>query len=198
MLIVNAFFAFMQKKLAFLQERIYYVNMKVKDIIKTKRLEMGLTLAEVAVAVGVSEGTVSRWESGEIKSMKSERITKLADVLKINPVLLTYSDIIDSVSDEDRDTIMGFLYNNTLAPKEDLSEAENALRLALNTFGYDLFKVNGEYKFIGNEGNGTISENDVKKMVESMFAAVEYEAKKIERRLWLDTIDTLTKPSKKD
>lgn len=169
--------------------------MKVKDIIKTKRLEMGLTLAEVATAVGVSEGTVSRWESGEIKSMKSERITKLADVLKINPVLLTYSDIIDSVSDEDRDTIMGFLYNNTFVQKEDLTETENALRVALNTFGYDLFKVNGEYKFIGNEGNGTISEDDVKKMVESMFAAVEYEAKKVDRRLWLDTIDKLNKPS---
>lgn len=38
----------------------------IKEIIKNRRIELGLTLKEVATAVGVSEGTVSRWESGNI------------------------------------------------------------------------------------------------------------------------------------
>lgn len=35
--------------------------MKASDVIKMRRKEMGLTMKEVASAVGVSEGTVSRW-----------------------------------------------------------------------------------------------------------------------------------------
>ena len=37
--------------------------MTTNEIIKEKRLELRMTLREVADAVGVSEGTVSRWES---------------------------------------------------------------------------------------------------------------------------------------
>ena len=38
--------------------------MNIKDIIKQKRLECGYTMKELAEKVGVSEATVSRWESG--------------------------------------------------------------------------------------------------------------------------------------
>ena len=48
--------------------------MEVKDILRNKRLELGLTMKEVADAVGVSEGTVSRWESGKIGNMRRDRI----------------------------------------------------------------------------------------------------------------------------
>lgn len=39
----------------------------IKKIIKNRREELGLTIKQIADAVGVSEGTVSRWESGNIK-----------------------------------------------------------------------------------------------------------------------------------
>ena len=38
--------------------------MGTKDIIKQKRIELGLTMKELASKVGVSEATISRWESG--------------------------------------------------------------------------------------------------------------------------------------
>ena len=46
--------------------------MAVKDIIKQRRTELGLTLLDIAKQVGVSEGTVSRWESGDISNMRRD------------------------------------------------------------------------------------------------------------------------------
>ena len=59
--------------------------MEIKDIMKNRRIELGLTLKEVADRVGVSEGTVSRWESGDIANMRRDRIKALSDVLRISP-----------------------------------------------------------------------------------------------------------------
>ena len=64
-------------------------KMSVNSLIKTRRLELGLTMKDVAKAVGVSEGTISRWESGEISNMKRSRISDLAKVLKLSPLDIT-------------------------------------------------------------------------------------------------------------
>lgn len=60
----------------------------IKEIIKNRRIELGLTLKEVATAVGVNEGTVSRWESGNITNMKRNKIAALAKTLQIPPTTI--------------------------------------------------------------------------------------------------------------
>lgn len=62
--------------------------MKVKEIIKQRRKELNLALLDVAKACDVSEGTVSRWESGDIGDMKRSRIAALAKILKISPAVI--------------------------------------------------------------------------------------------------------------
>lgn len=62
--------------------------MEMKDIIRQRRVELGLTQKEVADYVGVSEATLSRWESGEIQDFKRNRITALAKILKVSPSLI--------------------------------------------------------------------------------------------------------------
>lgn len=57
----------------------------VKDIIKNRRIELGLTMKELSNRVGVSEGTISRWESGEIANMRRSAIVKLANALNLSP-----------------------------------------------------------------------------------------------------------------
>lgn len=57
--------------------------MEVKDIIRQSREKLGLTMKEVANKIGVSEGTISRWESGNIKNMKRDKIAALSGVLDI-------------------------------------------------------------------------------------------------------------------
>lgn len=57
--------------------------------IKERREALGFTQKDVAKACGVSEGTVSRWESGNISNMKRDKIAMLAKILQVKP-----SDII--------------------------------------------------------------------------------------------------------
>ena len=47
-----------------------------------------MKLDQIALYVGVSKATVSRWESGEIVNMRRDRIAKLADILKLSPATL--------------------------------------------------------------------------------------------------------------
>lgn len=74
----------------------------IKNMLKTRRVELNLTMKQVAEAVGVSEGTVSRWESGEISNMKRSRIAALAKVLKIKPsdIIGVTSDVHETASEE--------------------------------------------------------------------------------------------------
>lgn len=62
--------------------------MDIKDIIKQKRIEHGYTMKELAQMVGVSEATVSRWESGNLATMKHTKIMLLSNALGISPAAL--------------------------------------------------------------------------------------------------------------
>ncbi len=62
--------------------------MKANEVIRLKRKEKGMTLRELAQRVGVSEATVSRWESGDIRSMKRPNIEALSRILGISPAIL--------------------------------------------------------------------------------------------------------------
>lgn len=62
--------------------------MEIKDIIKERRKELGLTLQDIADKVGVSTTTVYKWESGYFKNVKSSRVIALARVLNVPPNIL--------------------------------------------------------------------------------------------------------------
>lgn len=62
--------------------------MEVKDIIRNRRLELDLTLDQIAQRVGVSKPTVMRWENGDIENMRADKIAKLAKALNTTPVYL--------------------------------------------------------------------------------------------------------------
>jgi len=59
-----------------------------KGKIKSRRLQLGLTLEDVAKAVGVSAPTIQRYESGEIKNVGKDKIKALADALQVTPTFL--------------------------------------------------------------------------------------------------------------
>ena len=62
--------------------------MEFKDKVKSRRLELGLTLEELAKLVGVSTPTIQRYETGEIANVRRDKIKLLADALKIEPSYL--------------------------------------------------------------------------------------------------------------
>lgn len=61
---------------------------KINERIKERRLQMGLTLAEIADAIGVKEATAQRYESGAIKNISHETICRLSDTLHCSPSYL--------------------------------------------------------------------------------------------------------------
>ena len=60
----------------------------LSSVLKKRRKELGLTLAQIADVMGVAEATVQRWESGNIKSVRHEKIARLAEVLRVTPATL--------------------------------------------------------------------------------------------------------------
>lgn len=72
--------------------------MELKEIIRKRRKELGLTLLDIAKACNVSEATVSRWESGDIGDMKRSRIAALAKILQISPSVIVGTDEDDSIT----------------------------------------------------------------------------------------------------
>ncbi len=66
--------------------------MTINEMIKKRRLDLGLTLEEVAEHVGVGKGTVQKWETGSIKNMRRDKMALLAEVLKIPPTFLLFGE----------------------------------------------------------------------------------------------------------
>ncbi len=60
-------------------------NEQIAEKIKRRRTEMGLTLGEVAEAVGVATSTIQRYESGRIATCKIPVLNSIASALKVTP-----------------------------------------------------------------------------------------------------------------
>lgn len=78
--------------------------------IHNRRIELGLTLEDVAKAVGVSISCVQRWESGEISNMRRDRIVKLAKILNVSPLEIIGIDTSGDIAlfREERDLIIAY------------------------------------------------------------------------------------------
>ena len=68
--------------------------------IKSRRQELGLTLEELGLRVGVGASTVRKWETNYIKDMKSDKVQKLAEALGVTPAYLMGWDESQHVSVE--------------------------------------------------------------------------------------------------
>lgn len=60
--------------------------MSLRTRLRERRQALGLTLQQVADAVGVSKSTVQKWESGAIEDMRLAKAAGLAKVLKVSPL----------------------------------------------------------------------------------------------------------------
>ena len=91
--------------------------MEIAQLIKQKRLEKGLTLMDVAKYVGVSDAAVSKWESGKIDRIRSDKLMKLSEILGISVV-----DLI--LTEEERAARDAKLQRE----KEEMDDIRNALK----------------------------------------------------------------------
>ncbi len=113
--------------------------MKVNELIAARRKELGMTLEEVAQAVGVGKSTVKKWESGYIKNMRRDKTALLANALKLSPLDLLSDEIEPSKqvtqlpkltkSDEreiesDLEDMMNAVASAAYDSKEEMEDAE--------------------------------------------------------------------------
>ena len=111
--------------------------------IKELRKEKGLTLEQVASAVGVGKSTVRKWETGMIANMRRDKIAALARVLGTTPVYLLGWEEEQKKNDIQADIILEMRTN-----ADFMSTVETLYRLGLdkeklqsiNTMLHTLFK----------------------------------------------------------
>lgn len=80
--------------------------MTIGEIIFTKRKALDLTLEDVGQAVGVSKATVSRWESGDIRHMRRDKIEALSNLLGLDPSLFILTTEI--ITQKERELIQAY------------------------------------------------------------------------------------------
>jgi transcriptional regulator with XRE-family HTH domain len=64
----------------------------IGKIIKTARLNMGLTQEELANKVGVQKSAIAKWENGRVSEIKRSNLKALADTLGLDPNVLLGED----------------------------------------------------------------------------------------------------------
>ncbi|WP_206001484.1 helix-turn-helix domain-containing protein [Paraclostridium dentum] len=69
--------------------------MEIKDLIKLRRQELGLTYEELGKLVGVGKSTVRKWETGMIENMRRDNIVSLSKALNISPSILMGWEEVD-------------------------------------------------------------------------------------------------------
>lgn len=101
--------------------------MEVHERIKKRRIELELSMRDVATALGVSPSTVSRYESTDIQNMGIDKIEALSKVLLCSPAyLMGWEDKLDTTASSVQLTTLIQIYNilNSTGQKKLLERAE--------------------------------------------------------------------------
>lgn len=128
--------------------------MEFKDKVRNRRLELGLTLEDVAKAVGVSAPTIQRYESGEIKNIRKDKIKALSDTLRVTP-----SFLMD--------------WEETVEAKQSF---DYFLEMQLRLLGYEIVydEENGYVVLVGKEGTFEISKSDVEDLSNNLKSFLNF------------------------
>lgn len=137
--------------------------MKIHNIIKQKRLELGLTIKELAQKVNVSEASISRWERGNVVNMKVDGITRLAHALDIPPHVLT--GYKEGAAFEDQPQVR---------TREEMNAVVEAVRIELLRQGVDIYKKKGQYRVQNDIAVAEISEGEIVDYIEEGMQLIKY------------------------
>lgn len=131
--------------------------------LKELRKSQGLTLIELAQKVGVSAGTISRWESGEIANMKRDKIALLAKALGVKA-----TNLLDLPDSSTADTSINFQPKGVRIPILGYVVAGVPIEAVEDILGYEEISTSmaatGEFfclKVKGDSMEPTFTEGDI-------------------------------------
>ncbi len=90
------------------------------------RTKAGLTMEKLANMIGVSKGTISKWEKGSIKNMRQDKVQMLADIFHVSPTyIMGYEE--DDINREEN-----FVKAYKSLPSEQQSLVDNLIATLLS------------------------------------------------------------------
>ena len=123
-------------------------DLNIGRIIHDRRIELRMTMKELSEKVGVAEGTISRWESGEIKNMRRDAVAALSKALGIPPQILMGWDDSDNPNQIDPETMQ------LAAMLKDKPGLVRVARLGKNLSEDDLKQVAQYTEFLAAKNEG--------------------------------------------
>ncbi|WWU65181.1 helix-turn-helix transcriptional regulator [Clostridium baratii] len=124
------------------------IKIEIKDLIKEKRLELGLTYEQLGNLIGVGKSTVRKWETGLIENMRRDNIIALSKALNISPaVLMGWNVEKTHLSNENIDTYSKEEKNHI----EDLRKLNDMGKKKVITYTKDLTEMPKYQKQIWEE-----------------------------------------------
>lgn len=103
-------------------------KISIGALLKQRRKELSLTQRQIAQEVGVTEATVSRWESGDIDNMRRDKIAGLANALKMSPLLIMGMEDAGQSYNPVNSEEVELLYDYRNMPVEDKSMIRSVLK----------------------------------------------------------------------
>ncbi|MDD3396538.1 MAG: helix-turn-helix domain-containing protein [Acidaminococcaceae bacterium] len=136
--------------------------MAIKNILKQKRIERGLSVKELAVRAGVSPASIYRWERGNVVNMKLEGITSLARELGIPAYLL--AGYKQGVEEE----------TPAVCKEEEMAPTIEAVAEELLRHGIDVYKKKGQYEIQNDITSCAITEQELLSYIAEGIELIKY------------------------
>lgn len=136
----------------------------ISNLLKSKRIKLNKTLDDVAKECSVDKATISRWEKGEINSIKINKILPLANSLDIDPLTLISLSIEDNDVPPPLNTLISFtFYLKSLGYL--VKENEEIIEPIFDEYGatYNTQKI---FVISNNDISIQISENQINKLLD--------------------------------
>ena len=131
--------------------------MEIKDLIKEKRQELGLTYEQLGNLIGVGKSTVRKWETGMIENMRRDNIIALSKALNISPAILMGWDVKE-INTQDK-TNLNNLSKEYQKHLEDLRKLNDIGKKKVFTYTKDLLD-NPKFTSTNNEISASLVDQE--------------------------------------
>ena len=109
-------------------DRAKITSTRIKDL----RLKKGYTIEKLADLIGVSKGTISKWENGYVDTIKQDKILLMAQTFGVSPSYILGYDVeadyikqirdVSSEADAERIRTLLLYYSELSSSDQDLIE----------------------------------------------------------------------------
>ena len=173
--------------------------MTIGQRIKEARKNTGLTQRELAERSGTATGTIQQYELGK-RQPRIEQLQRIASALDVDVnwlmngrtlegrdkawrdyVARRFEEALRQEAKDDENFINAIKPH--LAPLDPLTDEESALKILLNSMGYDIMKTGGNYFFTYENGGSEISKDDLNELLSCAQNGLKIAAKTLELKL---------------